>query len=235
MGQNMDAAEFISRHFEATHGWLDKHAVYTTEVLIGTQRNLGVQGCNVEIGVYHGKYLGALMALSPDREAIGIDVWLYNQQKEAARFLESIHGKPNFTLFQSNTYDLSEARFAELLNAHVIAFGSVDGAHTRVGVTHDLALVKSQLQPGGIIAIDDFLSAGCLGVTEGTIEVMNATDLEPICFSRNKLYVTSSSWSELYTHVLQMWLQHGAGKSLFNRDGRPADATVLAGRPLIIF
>jgi hypothetical protein len=234
-GIGMNATEFISRHFGAVHGWLDTHAVHTTGALLNAQGNLGVQGCNVEIGVYRAKYLGALMALCPNREAFGLDVWLYNQRDEAARFLTSISEQTKFTLFQANTHDVPKEKFAEMLGGQGIAFASVDGSHTRTGVMNDLALVQSSLSPGGIIAVDDFLSAGCIGVTEGTIEIVKASDLEPVCFSKNKLYLTTSSWGELYTHHLQMWLANGEGKTLFNRDGRLADSTVLAGRSLIRF
>lgn len=231
----MNAKDFISNHFDAVHGWLDTHAVHTTGTLMTAQADLGVPGCNVEIGVYRAKYLGALMALAPNRETFGLDVWLYNQKDEAARFLASVSEQTKFTLFQANTHDVSKEKFAAMLGGQGIAFASIDGSHTRTGVMQDLALVESTLNPGGIIAVDDFLSAGCIGVTEGTIEAVKATDLEPICFSKNKLYLTTSAWGELYTHRLQMWLAHGEGKTLFNRDGRLAPTSVIAGRSLLIF
>ncbi|MGA9866021.1 MAG: class I SAM-dependent methyltransferase [Acetobacteraceae bacterium] len=231
----MNSADFISRHFEAVHGWLDGHAVHTTGMLLNAQASLGVTGCNVEIGVYRGKYFGAIVGMSPNRDAFGLDVWLYNQRNEAEAFLTSVSSQTKISLFQANTHDISAEQFSAMLEGQRIAFASIDGAHTRIGVMHDLELTESVLSPGGIIAVDDFLSAGCIGVTEGTIEAVKSTGLEPVCFSKNKLYLTTPSWAELYIHHLQMWLQHGQGKTLFNRDGRPADSCMFAGHPVLSF
>lgn len=231
----MNSKDFIARHFEAVHGWLDTHAVHTTGLLLTVQTNLGVAGCNVEIGVYRGKYLGALLGLSPHRDAFGLDVWLYNQKNEAEAFVQSVSPNTKCVLLQANTHDVSPQQFTEMIEGQKIAFASIDGAHTRTGVMRDFELVLSALNRGGIIAVDDFLSPGCLGVTDGTIEAVKAAGLEGICFSKNKLYVTTPSWAELYVHHLQMWLQHGEGKTLFNRDGRPADSSMFAGHPVLWF
>lgn len=230
----MDSKSFVSDYFAGWHGWLSAHAVHTTGALLQAQARLGVPGCNVEIGVFLGKYLGALIAMSPSRAAFGFDIWLYNNKEDAARNLSRLPGQPQYTLVQANTADLTTERFAELIEQQPIAFASIDGAHTRLGVKCDIALILPALAKGGIIAIDDFLSAGCMGVTEGTIEALHTTDLEPICFSQNKLYLTTHTWAEIYNYHLQVWLDRGEGKEFYKRD-RPPDQTVLAGKSLITF
>jgi hypothetical protein len=44
----MTAQEYIAKSFQAVEGWLWENAVYTTELFMVAQRDLGVEGINLE-------------------------------------------------------------------------------------------------------------------------------------------------------------------------------------------
>lgn len=215
----MTAKSYIANHFSSVHGWLLEQAVHVTEQLMAAQVDLDIPGINLEIGVWRGKYLGAIIATAPQRDAYALDIWLHNQAAEVEKFLSSVSPGTRVTTRRANTADFNPDQLSATIDGNAIAFASVDGSHEAAAVARDLRNVQACLSPGGIIAIDDFLNPLTLGVTEGTLNFLNSGGaIEPICYVANKLFVTTPTWSELYQIRLRMWLEAGAAASYFNRD-----------------
>jgi|SRR6516162_5430675 hypothetical protein len=233
----MNARDYIERHFNRVDGWLWEQAVYATELLIVSQRDMGVDGISLEIGVWKGKYLGVIIGISPDRDAYGIDVWIHNQADEVARFLKEVSPSTTIVLRRANTFNLDIDSFRAAIDDKLIAYASVDGSHEPKPVERDLLNVSQLLCPGGIIAIDDFLNPLTLGVTEGVLAFLKRDrPIEPICWIANKLFVTTSGWSELYQIRLRMWVEEGAVRALLGKEtvNWGHQTTHLLGRPVLI-
>jgi SAM-dependent methyltransferase len=234
----MSAQDYLSTHFQATEGWLWENAVYTTELLIVAQRDLGIEGVCLEIGVWKGKYLGAMIAIAPERDAYGIDVWLHNQIGSVAQFLKEVSPATTVTLRRANTFDCDVGAMRKAVDNKPVAFASVDGSHEALPVQRDLANVAQLLAPGGIVAIDDFLNPLTLGVTEGVMAFLQSgVAIEPICWSSNKLFVTTAGWRELYQIRLRMWLDGGAARTMLGKESMDwaHHVTHLVGQPVIVF
>jgi len=234
----MTAQDYIAKGFQAAEGWLWENAVYTTELFMVAQRDLGVEGINLEIGVWKGKYLGAIVATSPNREAYGVDVWIHNQMDQVARFLKDVSPTTQVTLWRANTFDYDAETLREAVENKSIAFASIDGSHEAQPVERDLLNVSRLLRAGGVIAIDDFLNPLTLGVTEGVMTFLKGgVAIEPICWVANKLFVTTAGWSELYQIRLRMWLEGGAARTMLGKESMDwaHHTTRLLGRPVLVF
>lgn len=231
----MTAQEFIENHISEINGWLQPNAVYVTEVILNSQRDLGVNGINLEIGVWQGKYISAITAMAPERPSYGMDVFLHNQQASVEERVKSISGSNAVTMIKTNTFDLDNTSFQNLLRSQKIAFASVDGSHEADPVLNDLNNVSKLLERGGVIAIDDFLNPLTLGVLEGATKFLINSEIEPICYSSNKLFVTTRAWSQLYQIRLQNWLDNGASVVIMGKDkvNWAHSTTYLYGRPVL--
>jgi hypothetical protein len=233
----MNAQDYLAKHFHSTEGWLWENAVYTTELLMVSQKDLGIEGANLEIGVWMGKYLGAIIALCPGREAYGVDVWLHDQMDQVARFLKEVSPTTQVTLRRANTFDYDVDLLQDAVDKKPIAFASVDGSHEVLPVERDLLNVSQLLAAGGVIAIDDFLNPLTLGVTEGVMAFLKGcVGIEPVCWVANKLFVTTAGWSELYQIRLRMWLEGGAARLMLGKESMDwaHHTSRLLGRPVLV-
>ena len=74
-------------------------------------------------------------------------------------------------------------------------FFSIDAGHTIQHVCNDLCLVQEVLVPGGIVALDDYMSVHWPGVTEGLYRFMSYQNrrLKPFLCLHNKIFLTTAS------------------------------------------
>jgi hypothetical protein len=76
-----------------------------------------------------------------------------------------------------------------------VKFFSIDAGHTIQHACNDLHLVQEVLVPGGIVALDDYMSVHWPGVTEGFYRFMQSQNrrLKPFLYFQNKLFLTTVS------------------------------------------
>jgi hypothetical protein len=195
---------FMNDFYPKIDGWLYQGAIELTEMLLNAQKSAGIIGGGLEIGVYKAKYL-SFLASTTDYNWVGLDVFIFDQQSEAAQNIETVLGsdKIRVKLVQGNTQTMTSDELTVALTKNAvggISFASIDGDHSCKGVTHDLKIVEKNLVPGGIIAVDDLFSPMCASVSEGFFKYMQSDDsnLKPIAYSDNKLFMTTSGYDELY-------------------------------------
>ena len=158
-------------------GWLQPGALAVLWSILEFQERADIRGDVAEIGVYHGR-LFIMLALS-------------------LRFGERAHAIDPFTMpatgrfrteFEANlaaaAIDPSRVDIHEILSEVIVAGSaarylgteprliSIDGAHTRENVMHDLALAEECLSQQGIISVDDFFNPWCADLSEGVFEFL---------------------------------------------------------------
>ena len=101
----------------------------------------------------------------------------------------------SFRVVQRDTMSFSTAEVVDLFGKNGVKFFSVDAGHTIQNACNDLALVQEVLAPGGIVALDDYMSVHWPGVTEGFYRFMSSQNrrLKPFLYFQNKLFLTTAS------------------------------------------
>src|SRR5215469_16477266 len=162
----------------------------------------GVQGNIAEFGVHHGLFLFLLNTLRNENEAcFAIDVFddqhlnVDNSGRGSLAVfrshLETLMAPQRrfFKIVQRDTMSFSTAEVVDLFGEKGVKFFSIDAGHTVQHASNDLALVQEALAPGGIVALDDYMSVHWPGVTEGFYRFMQFSNrrLKPFIYFQNKL------------------------------------------------
>jgi len=199
---------FRSEVYGQVEGWLGDR-MWQIVSIFGTILDLnGVRGNIVEFGVHHGLFLFLANTIrNGDEQCFAVDV--FDDQKlnidlsgrgSLATFLAHIETfmaaeRQYFKIVQRDTMSFSIAEVTELFGSSGVKFFSVDAGHTVQHTCNDLSLVQEVLAPGGIVALDDYMSIHWPGVTEGFYSYMNYRNrrLKPFLCFQNKLFLTTVS------------------------------------------
>jgi len=100
-----------------------------------------------------------------------------------------------FQIVRRDTMSFSAPEVVELFGNEGVKFLSIDAGHTLLHTCNDLSLAQEVLVPGGIIALDDYMSVHWPGVTEGFYRFMGSQNrrLKPFLYFQNKLFLTTAS------------------------------------------
>jgi hypothetical protein len=208
-------------HFNAevygrVEGWLGDRMWQIVDVIGTIFDTNGVRGHVAEFGVHHGLFLFLLNTLRNDgEECFAIDV--FDEQRlnvdqsgrgSLAAFLSHLETllaaeRDCVRVVQRDTMSFSTREFTELFGDTGVKFFSIDAGHTIQHAYNDLHLVQEVLVPGGIVALDDYMSVHWPGVTEGFYRFMGTQNrrLKPLLYFQNKLFLTTVS--EHATHLQQ--------------------------------
>jgi predicted O-methyltransferase YrrM len=187
-----------------------------TEHLSRVQRAVGIGGATLEIGVFQGKYLAALYALSQAGEAVvGVDLFVGSQDTRAdarrvhANIVAACGSDERLKIVVADSMTLTSGRLREETGGADLRFLSIDGGHTRELVLHDLEASAGLLAPGGIIALDDAFSSTTPGVTEGIMQFFleRRPQLAPFATCYNKLFVTTPDFHPRYLREALVFLE----------------------------
>jgi hypothetical protein len=199
---------FNSYVYGHVEGWLGDRMWQIIDVIGTILDTNGVQGNIAEFGVHHGLFLFLLNTLRNENEAcFAIDV--FDDQRlnvdcsgrgSLAAFLSHLETlmapqRRFFRIVQRDTMSFSTAEVVDLFGEKGVKFFSIDAGHTVQHASNDLALVQEALAPGGIVALDDYMSVHWPGVTEGFYRFMNFQNrrLKPFLYFQNKLFLTTIS------------------------------------------
>ena len=200
--------QFDSEIFGRVEGWLSDRMSQIVRVFGTIFDANGVRGNIAEFGVHHGLFLFLLNALrSEDEECFAIDVFDHQQLNvdhsgsgSLAAFcshLDTLMGAQRrfFRIVQRDTLSFSTVEVAELFGKPGVKMFSIDAGHTVQHACNDLHLAQEVLVPGGIVALDDYMSVHWPGVTEGFYRFMYAGNrrLKPFLYFQNKLFLTTIS------------------------------------------
>lgn len=127
---------------------------------------------------------------------------------------------------------LSEAMPLESMPSRSTRFMHIDGDHGRWALHNDLDIANRVVTYDGMVVLDDFFSAGFVGVTVGAIEWMarNPHAFELILVGFNKGYMVRPRFARAYLEAIRdhlpahLWGCGVTDFSLFRTDDRRACA-----------
>jgi predicted O-methyltransferase YrrM len=208
--------EFLASKVAPIPGWLNDEAALLTAHLVRSQREARLSGPTLEIGVFKGKYLSVLYALSePGELVLGIDLFIgaENTRSVADQVKDNIARAcgeaARLRLLVADSLEIPADALRSEAASPRFRFISVDGGHTREVVRSDMALACSLLQPGGIIALDDAFNHTTPGVIEGTAEffLRSAPALAPFSHCYNKLFLTTPDYHRRYLDETRRFIE----------------------------
>lgn len=119
----------------------------------------------LEIGVFHGRSMAIVAALSPQCELVGFDQWMpYAEQSNPGpdlvhEQLKRVGHQGTATLISGNSHQTLPEFFRQYPNANFDLI-TVDGDHTEEGAAQDLRDVLPHLKLGGFLVFDDLYFPG---------------------------------------------------------------------------
>lgn len=204
-------AEKIIQKTKDIHGWFSFWDARLFAWIDEIQKSNGVIGDIFEIGVYHGKsavFLGAM--LDPTQEKLGVCDVFETQTKKVLggaigdrQILERnlkrfLYHRVDPHIFAKSSTELT---VEEIGRNHRFIY--VDGAHTRDDVFSDLQLAASSTIEEGVIALDDAMSPGWPGITEGIFQFLSSDKRYcAIVLGFNKMLLVRRKFAELYTQQI---------------------------------
>jgi hypothetical protein len=230
---------FNSEVYGHVEGWLGDR-IWQVVNAIGTILDANsVCGNIAEFGVHHGLFLFLLNTLRNEgEECYAIDV--FDQQNLNidgsgrgsllifTSHVESLMGSQlrSFRIVQRDTMSFSTSELAGLFGKKGVKFFSIDAGHTIQHTFNDLYLVQEVLVPGGIVALDDYMSVHWPGVTEGFYRFIYSANrrLKPFLYFQNKLFLTTVSEHGLCLQQFRTAIEAICGDEI--RSGRWKDVEI---------
>jgi hypothetical protein len=237
--------QFNSAIYGHVEGWLGDRMSQIVSVLGAILDENQVRGHIAEFGIHHGLFLFLLDTLrNPGEECFAVDV--FDQQNlnidrsgngSLSIFMSHVSNfigedQFSFKIIQRDTLSISIIEMVDIFGKNGVKFFSIDAGHTVQHSYNDLHLVQEVLAPGGIVALDDYLSVHWPGVTEGFYKFMNAGNrrLKPFLYFQNKLFLTTISEQALYLQQFRMAIEATCGEEV--RAGRWKDVEIAGSNSL---
>lgn len=199
---------FNTEIYGHVEGWLGDRMSQIISVLGAILDANNVEGHIAEFGVHHGLFLFLLDTLRNegekcfaidvfDNQLLNVDCSGRGSSSIFRSHLEALMSsqRNNFKVVERDTTSFSTIEILDLFERKGVKFVSVDAGHTIQHTYNDLQLVQEALVPGGIVALDDYMSVHWPGVTEGFYRFMwfGNRRLKPLFYFQNKLFLTTLS------------------------------------------
>jgi hypothetical protein len=238
---------FNSEIYGHVEGWLGDRMSQIVPVIGAILDAQNVHGNIAEFGVHHGLFLFLLNILRNEgEECFAFDVF-DNQHLNVdgsgrgslAVFLSHLDSlmssdRQFFRIIQRDTTSFSTVEIVDLFKKKGVKFFSIDAGHTVQHACNDLHLAQEVLVPGGIIALDDYMSVHWPGVTEGFYRFMYSGNrrLKPLLYFQNKLFLTTVSEQASWLQQFRTAIEAICGDEV--RSGRWKDVEI-AGSTCLSF
>jgi len=210
-------------------GFLGLETAFFMHLLSTIQADLKVFGALGEIGVAAGKSFATLAMARrsgeplfvcdifagkghPDEEKTSVEVEEDNAaMANLPMFVDTLHyagiNPKHVVIHDGPSFELTDSELFARGPAPFRVF-HVDGGHFTEATLHDLRVAACTLVPGGIIMVDDIVSAGFPGVQEGFHRFMLLDrprlrpELVPFLLV-GRIYLADRNWAEKYREALK--------------------------------
>ena len=203
---------------DEVEGWLSQGIAEPLTEVDRFQREAGILGSVMEIGVHQGKFFIPLALLKrPEEYALGIDLF-EDQGKNidgsgkgdfgavSANLEKHVQERSRVELLRRDSLSLTPLDKVEFLKKYgPFRIVSIDGGHTPFHTVNDLLFVQDILQSGGIVILDDYYNLHWPGVHEGVARffLQNTPKIRIFCYTQNKLFLTDLSHYRRYFTLFQ--------------------------------
>ena len=206
---------YIRSGHKQVHGWLEPFSARYIGELGRLQRESGISGASIEIGIHHGRLFILLHLAGSRQKDLAIDVFDdqhlntdrsgYGDRK---RFIANVirwGGSPvAIDILQKSSLDVSPEEILERVGQS--ALFSVDGGHTEECAFHDLKLADAVLHPQGVVILDDFFNESwpevCLGATKYFADPNSR--LRPFALTAGKMYLCTGENNAFYRNRMRV-------------------------------
>jgi hypothetical protein len=181
-------------------GWFAIEDFIMFEGINEVQREQGVEGDLLEIGVYQGKSAILLGSFRNEDEELVVCDLFGSHPLSSENASENLHHYPKLTrlAFESN-YRRFHERMPRVLQcsseeipnrglSRSFRFAHIDGSHLYEGVRADLKTVRELMLPNGIVALDDYRHPRFPGTAQAIWEEIITGHLTPICLTYTKMF-----------------------------------------------
>ena len=206
-------------------GWLSDEAIDFTSRLFRLQRAANQAGGVLELGVFKGKYLALLAALSGgEAPLVGVDAFLARvgeplEPKWRATAEQAIRDNVALmigterpvTLIGGFTRDVDISKIVECC-PDGYSFISVDAGHEVDDLVADLGIATAAAASDAIIALDDVFNPLVPGVAEGVCSYFRdnpSCSFRPFAICGNKVFLSGAGMHTTYIAYAK-WLLHAA-------------------------
>lgn len=208
--QNLEPSKFLAEVVNKIQGWLHDYTALRTIDILKFQEDSGIRGPLFEIGVFKGRYFSILLAsgIRSESGVFGLDTFQYVRQQAVEDELRGFFGSglSRAKLIQGMSSDFEPAMLLHELGERP-RFISIDGSHEKADVYRDLVLCDDILANEGIIAVDDFLNPGAIGVNEATNLYLSVPRrVVPFAYIPNKLLLCRPAQSERFRSMLDRYV-----------------------------
>jgi hypothetical protein len=159
--------------------------------LLAQQRQFGISGDIVEMGVYHGKSAVIMAGRLSDAETLHLyDIADYFDRDT----LQESNRKLRFNI--GSTMDLKRKDFPR----RAIRFCHIDASHMFDPTMHEMALADYMLSDDGILCLDDYTNLNYSQILAATFKYLftKRTDLKLFLVTNEKAYLCRSPWFRRY-------------------------------------
>ena len=236
---------FNSEVYGRVEGWLGDRMHQIVNIIGSIFDENNVKGHVAEFGVHHGLFLFLLSVLRNDgEECFAIDVFEdqhLNVDQSGRGSLTAFLGHVEtlmplqrgfFRVVQRDTASFSIFDMVELFGKPGVKIFSIDAGHSIQHTFNDLQLVQEVLSPGGVVALDDYMSVHWPGVTEGFYHFIATANrrLKPFLYFQNKLFLTTISEHQLWLQQFRAAIEALSGDEI--RGGRWKSVEIAGARCL---
>lgn len=201
-----DVATYIGK-MERIDGWLSAADAECFVHVDAVQKEKGVRGDLVEIGVWHGRGAILLHHLArPEEKVLAVDMFDL-REREHPFFNDPERLKENAAEFGCDERlvpvrmdtPAEGHRLPDLVGRRGARIIHIDGGHDYATVRRDIEIASRLLRGGAVLVFDDFFSIGHPGTTQAIMEFMVTTPgYAPFLITKKKLWVCQADWYKRY-------------------------------------
>ncbi|MDH3444128.1 MAG: class I SAM-dependent methyltransferase [Deltaproteobacteria bacterium] len=190
------------QQFASVDGWFPKPAIAIWDILLTYQREHGIKGNLLEIGVWKGKSAGlAALHCGQEESCILVDPLSLD---EARAHIGRAAPQARCLYLQEESQFLYRHSFLNE-SARKFRWIHVDGEHTGQSVINDLAIANLLLSERGILSVDDFFAPAYPQVTQAVFQFLTAHpgELSLVLCGFGKGYICRPKAAREYLRFLQ--------------------------------
>lgn len=171
---------YMQEHYLAVPGMSSAFAARVCAAVTRMQADAGWRGNIAEIGAFEGRFLIALaLTMAPDERALAIDVYDWPDIHVSLRLsqrLRSFGLAERVDILCADSRSMTPEMIGAARYGQALRFFHIDGDHQAHSLRRDMALAFANMEPHGVICLDDMLSPA---YPELGLAVAQALDANP--------------------------------------------------------